>query len=767
MGRKAAPKRPERKKAPRKHGLLFKFCFWPFLLLGRITRSWHGIFQWPTRLIGGAAIVGVALAVVGGTFYYLRSLRHDLSLVAEMPARSLILDRHGKQIGRLHGENRYIVSLNDVSSNFRDALIAREDNRFYSHFGVDPIGVLRALQQNLKSKRFAQGGSTLTMQLARNAFQLPTRGKWWVELDRKFLELALTFRIEARYSKDEILQHYMNLIFWGGSVHGIEAASRTYFEKPAKDLTLSEGAMLAGMIRGPNTFSPFEDPAKAKHVRDMTLDAMVREEFISVAQSEAAKAEPLHIRPEERRIIHDSYAMDAIRRDLDRILAEKSIKHGGLEIRTTIDKSLQDAAERALDRHLLSIERTGGYPHQTRLQWQNKNPESRGTPAYLQGAVVIIENRTGAVLAVVGGRNADESKFNRALHARRQIGSVFKPFVYLTAFNMGLLPDSLISDARIRPGEIAGAPRNWSPTNSDGKYLASIRARNGLIQSRNTSSVRVGDFAGMGEVREVSRMAGFEKSIPDNPAAYLGSWEATPWEVASAYTIFPNKGTRYRPYLIQEIRDDDAVPYRCDPIGYRATRPGAATEVSKILEDVIRSGTASAIRSRYDFQHPAGGKTGTTDNYVDAWFVGYTSSITCAVWVGLDAPERIIDGGYGSRLALPVWVETMKTADRLHRYNFGSLRPGAESVACRVCQSSGKRVTDGCERAGTAYNTQLPRDLLPAQNDFCPIHPLRAPAVHEIPPVRAVPVRESRPPVRAVPVEEEPRRPARAIPVDE
>ena len=772
--RSASRKSPSRKRIPRKKkatrkrsssrspNALVVLFFWPLLILNHLTRNWHGVFKWPVRVCCAGALAGLLALLGGGIFYYVRSLPYDLERVGEMPARSLILDRQGREIGRLHGENRYIVSLDEVSPNFRKALLAREDKSFYEHPGVDLRGLARAVKENFERGRFAQGASTLTMQLSRNTFDLLRSGKWWEELDRKFLEIALTFRIEARYEKDEILQHYMNLIFWGGSIHGVEAASRTYLEKPARDLTLSEGAMLAGIIRAPNAFSPFQDLDKTKRERDATLDSMVRFGFITEADKEAAKKEPLHIRPPDRRIIHDSYAMDAIRRDLERTLEKQNIKSGGLVIKTTIDQTLQEGAERALDKHLRSIERTNGYSHQTRLAWQRLNPATRGNPSYLQGAVVIVENRTGAVLAVVGGRDADESKFNRALHARRQVGSIFKPFVYLTAFNRGLLPNSEISDDRLRPGEVTGAPRSWSPSNSDGKYFASIKVREALIKSRNTSSVRVGDYAGLSHVREVARMCGFsEKRIPKVPASFLGSWEATPWQVASAYTVFPNGGKRFRPYLIQEISDRDGrVLYRTDPLDYQATRPGAAYETSRILQEVTTRGTASSMRKSFDFKHPAGGKTGTTDNYVDAWYAGYTSDLTCAVWVGLDKPQRTIPGGYGSRLALPIWVETMKTADRLRRFQFGSLNqtPGG-LVSCRLCRQSGKRATEGCVNARTAYTTSISADLAPSPNDFCTIHPMRAtPVENPSPPgpARAIPVEQNPPrggPIRAVPVE--------------
>ncbi|NNM30879.1 MAG: PBP1A family penicillin-binding protein [Akkermansiaceae bacterium] len=747
-----ARRRPGRKRkaAAPAHGFFTWLLFWPFLLVQRLTHRWHGVFRFPARLVGHLAVLACLLFAAVAVFYYVRSLRYDLDRVAEMPARSIIFDRNHKQLGRIHGEHRYIVDLEEVSPNFQKALLAREDKGFYNHPGVDVRGVMRAVYQNFKRRRFAQGASTLSMQLARNAFELPTSGGWKVELDRKFLELALTFRIEARYSKDEILQHYMNLIFWGGSVHGVEAASRTYLEKSAKDLTLSEGAMLAGIIRAPNAFSPFEDLAKTKRERDQTLDNMLRYGFATETQVAAAKAEPLHIRPPDRRIIQDSYAMDAVRRDLERILEENNIKLGGLQIITTIDKNLQDAAERSLDQHLRSIERSPGYRHQTRLAWQNLSAGSRGAPNYLQGAVVILENNSGAVLSVVGGRDADESKFNRALHAKRQIGSVFKPFVYLSAFNEGLLPETFISDDRIQPGQIDHAPDRWSPNNSDGKYYEIVKVKEALVKSRNTSSVRVGDYAGLEKVAEVARMAGFQNRIPRMPASFLGTWEATPWEVASAYTMFPNGGIRYRPFLIQEIRDREGrTLYRTDPLNYRAARAGAAWEVSNILEEVTQRGTASSMRSRYDFREPAAGKTGTTDNYQDAWFVGYTTSLTCAVWVGLDQPKTIMSSGYGSRLALPIWVNTMKTAKRLGRYQFKDFAPNVTLVDCHLCRYSGKRATGGCAAAESDYKDKVPEDLVPAANDFCTIHPLRAQPVNGSAPPRAIPIGEPRAPRRS------------------
>ena len=714
-----------------------------------MTRSWPILLRIPVRAGGYAVFAAVALLLLGCIFYYARSLRYDMERVGEMPERSIIYDRNMKELGRLHGAHRDVVDLTEVSPHFRKALLAREDKSFHKHVGVDPRGVARAIVQNFKRQHFAQGASTLTMQLARNAYRLPTHGPKWKLLDRKFLEVALAFRIEGHYEKDEIMQHYMNLIFWGGSIHGVEAASRAYLEKSARDLTLSEAAMLAGIIRAPNAFSPFEDLEGTLRERNSTLDSMVKHDFVTAAEARAAKTEPLHIRPKNRRIIEGSYAMDAIRRDIERHLDREHIKRGGLQIITTIDKDLQQAAERHLNSKLSEIERRPGYRHNTRTRWQAEPAMSREAPDYLQGAVVVVENQTGAIRCVVGGRDADESKFNRALHARRQVGSVFKPFVYLAAFDRGMRPDSSIDDSRIKPGQIKHAPGDWDPKNSDGEYYPVVTARDALMKSRNTSSVRIGDFAGMENVRKVAFQS-FAMKIPSTASSYLGAWEATPEQVASAYTIFPNGGTRYGPHFVSRILDRDGNElWSHKPIGYLAVdKRGSAWTTSTILEQTTSAGTASRMRRQLGFQRPAGGKTGTTDEYQDAWFVGYSSGLTCAVWVGLDQPRPIVPGGYGADLALPVWVRVMKTADRLGRYQFTTIERPVELTPCRLCRSSGKRATPGCEKAKTAYDDQTPVDLVPGENDFCSRHPLRALPVDEgsarRPPRRAIPLPERR-----------------------
>jgi penicillin-binding protein 1A len=786
---KSSKPTPKRRTAPEqasKPSLISLLLLWPFHLFHYLIRNHSNMARFFFRLIGDPAIAGLYVLLFLSIIYGARSKYYDLSKIHSMPERTVILDRRGIELARMHGESRDIITLDQVSPDFRKAIIAREDERFYKHGAFDIIGIVRAALKNYQGKR--EGASTITQQLASDVFKLKQYGVKQNTLqliDRKFLEIALAIRIEGYLgSKDRVLEAYLNSINWGRSIRGIQEASRIYFEKNASELNLSESAMLAGIVRGPDAFNPFNNMEAAIRERNTTLDRMVVAEMITRAQADEAKAQPLDIRPANRRKARETYAVDAIRRDLEIILEKENFESGGLIVTTTIDHLIQSKAEEAVEAQLAKIEKSSGYPHQTRTQWQ-AIPEGKKTPtAYIQGAAVVIENHTGAVLAFVGGRSADESKFNRAIQAQRQIGSVFKPFVYLAAFDKGLRPNTMISDAYIQAGEIKGAQASWHPKNSDGTYGGMQPVSYGLIKSRNTMSVRVGNHAGLGSVTHICSQA-FNIKLPQTPSSYLGSWEATPYQVASAYSMLPNGGVRYRPYLITSIRKRSGeLIYETPPLPFQASSSGSAYAVSKILQEVTTTGTASAVK-RLGFDKPCAGKTGTTNNFKDAWFAGYTSSLTCAVWCGMDDPKRTVQGGYGSTLALPIWVDIMKTADRLgYKANpFQEMNRDSGLVSCTLCKASGKRATAGCHAAGTSYVDQVPSDIAPARNDMCPIHPARAipidesslpppsqqsPGVNHNTPLRGIPVEEpQRQPLRAVPVEEPSNRPLRAVPIEE
>ncbi|MES2477073.1 MAG: transglycosylase domain-containing protein [Verrucomicrobiota bacterium] len=765
--RNDAPASP-RSRGPGAASLLF---FWPFHLLNLLTRGLGGPAKWLLRLAAYPLLAALYPLLFLAVIYGFRAQSYDLSKIHAMPERSIIYDRQGEEIGRIHGEKRSIVPLRQVSESFRKAILARENERFYQHGAVDPLGIVRAMLKNVQGKK--EGASTITQQLASDIFKLKAPEMLEenrsqplkllvMQLDRKCLEIAIAFRLESGFEKDEILEAYINQINWGRSIKGVGEASRIYFEKHPSELTLSQSALLAGIVRGPDAYNPFNSMDAAARERGTTLERMVTAGAITRAEADEAKKEPIEVRPKWRRDVDYSYAMEAIQRDLEVILERENIELGGLDITSTIDLRIQHKGEEALDKKLREVERYSGYPHQTRSTWLAIPEEERKEPEYIQGAAVVVENRTGAVLAVVGGRDANESIFNRATQASRQIGSLFKPFIYLAAFDQGLRPNTSISDGPIQRGEIKGAG-NWRPHNSDGKYGGMLPVAQGLIRSRNTMSVRVGNYAGLDKVKEVARMSGFTTAMPDTPVAFLGTWGSSPWQIASAYTIFPNSGTRYRPFLIAEIKDRDgnvlwpAKGENGKPISptlhYPAASSGSSWSVSRILREVAVSGTAASVK-RLGFDKPCGGKTGTTNDFKDAWFAGFTSNLTCAVWVGFDQPKKTIQGGYGSTLALPVWVDIMKTADRLG-YKAGQLNSKVNLIEMELCQHSSKRVTAGCRSAGTVYIDKVPADIALPANDLCPIHPAKAQPVDEStlpepPPLKATPVEQSPPRARAV-----------------
>ncbi len=686
------------------------------------------------RLFLFCLFVGIIGGIAFCAFYGIRAQKFNMEEVANMPERTVVLDRNGAPIGKVHGENRDVVSFENISPNFLMSIIAREDIRFYQHPGIDFKGLARATLRNIKDRGMTQGASTITMQLSRNTFDLSQGERWYHELDRKFLEIFVTLRIEKTYEKTEILQHYCNRIFWGHSMMGVESASQAYLQKAAKDLTLSEAAMLAGIVRGPNAFSPFRSIELAQRERDVVLGRLNHYGFITTAEKNTAMAEPLKIRPKKFRTKGQSYAMDAILRELNDHLEKNNFKIGGLTVHATIDKGLQTIAENSVNNRLVQIEKLSGYRHQTKYAY-NMQSSPEKAPAYLQGALVCIDNATGQIIASVGGRDADDSRFNRAYSARRQVGSLFKPFVFQAAYDRGLRPETFIDDSPLKPGEIDHSSDKWNPGNSDGKNLGLVSTRSALLRSRNTSSVRVGDYATLPYVIQAAELAGFNQfqwkqqqsgKTPKSATAYLGDWEASPYEVARAYTIFPNLGKMRQPYIISKIVDShgkvllekkSGVEYADNPLS-----KGATYEVSKILQDINISGTGSSLRKTYGFTAPSGGKTGTTNDYKDAWYAGYTSRLTCAVWVGLDTPKRTISQGYGSRLALPIWADLMKAASKKSEFKPAVLSPNIPSTKLVLCKRSSRLANTSCRNSGEAYEDLVPNDLIRAVNSPCTIH---------------------------------------------
>jgi penicillin-binding protein 1A len=664
-------------------------------------------------LLVGLAIAGTISLAVLAIFYFSWSLAFDLKEVGKIPERSWIYDMDGKVYSRLRGENRTLVEPEKISFIFKKALLAREDSRFYEHHGIDPIGITRALLRNLGRMQIREGGSTITQQLARNSFALGGR-----DLNRKILEAFVALRIEASYTKEQILGFYTNRIYFGSGLYGLETASRAYFAKSSSELTLQEAAMLAGLIRSPNRYSPLSNMEGAIGQRDEVLDRMVELKMISAADAETAKKSPVHIAGKRSSTPQENYAMDALYRELQGLVSQDQIDGGGLRVYTSLDPDLQQNAEQAIDNDLAQVEKRKGYDHPKKSDFTDHARAAEQQPPYLQGALVVIDNRTGGIRALVGGRDYKDSKYNRALQANRQVGSTFKPFVYLAAFARGMMPGTAIDDGPLRPGEISAAPR-WNPSNSDGSNTGFRPARDGLILSRNTMTIRIGELATLDRVVEAGQTAGFARNIPKNPASYLGAFDSCLKDVTAAYSVFPSHGHLKEPYLIERIDDGEGrIIYQAHPHEKASVSPALAWVVSQTLRGVIERGTAASAKS-LGLTRYAAGKTGTTDEYKDAWFVGFTNSLTCGVWVGFDQPQMIQERGYGATMALPIWVHTMEKASR-KKYPDGQFPAPEPLVHVQLCSVSSHIATDACGAAGTSYEIVLPQSLVPGRS--CQIH---------------------------------------------
>jgi penicillin-binding protein 1A len=625
---------------------------------------------------------------------------YDLDYLDKMPERSVVLDATGQEMGRLHGENRLRVPLAEISPYFLKALLAREDTRFYDHGGVDWRGVLRAVVRNFSDNKRTQGASTLTMQLARNSFPIG-RAK---TLRRKLLEIALTRRIEANKSKEEILELYCNRIFFGQDFYGVERASRAYFAKSARDLTLDEAALLAGIIRGPSRFSPWAHTADAMAERDTVLDRMVATGQISAGDAAAAQAYPTKVAPKPSKPAQANYLMDMVRSELETLLDMDDVDLGGLKIYTTFDPHLQKSAEGITVRQLRSLEADGA-----------NNP--------LQSAVVLLETQTGAVRAVVGGRSYALGEFNHATAANRPAGSTFKPIVYAAAVqHAGLYATAPVSDAEIRLDEIRSAERPFSPANSDDTFTGVQPAQFGLVKSRNTMTVRVGEMAGIDHVHRMAEQLGIPGIKDRGAQVYLGNVPVSPWALTSAISTFANGGNRCRPYIIDRIETPDGeIIFRSGIMAYEAIPLGVAYTVGEMLRKVCGpAGTASSI-AEYGLRSPVMGKTGTTDGYHDAWFIGCTPKHTCGVWIGRDKPAPIGPQAYGGRVAVPIWGQIMQEIERrclpaekhlLEKQSF----PKCEEMTLYLCPVTRKQAKPGC----LGQKVLIPADCVPGE--MCPGH---------------------------------------------
>jgi 1A family penicillin-binding protein len=548
-----------------------------------------------------------------------------------------VLDRAGAPIGRLTYVRRVNVPLSRVPRHVRAAFIAVEDRRFYYHHGVDWRGAARALVRNVSRGDVSEGFSTITMQVVRNAF-VPRLAQERT-LRRKLIEIRLAYRLERALTKQQILALYLNVIYLGNGAYGVEAASRDLFGKSVDRLTVAEGATLAALARGPSLYAPRRHPDRAVARRNLVLTVMAREHYLSDTLAARARAEPLRLSPAEWKPREDrSFAVDPVRAAVDSLLGDDE-QVGDLIVYTTLDGRAQRAAEAAVRRQADAIERSAG-------------AAGRDT---LQGAFIALDPRNGELRAIVGGRRYVPGGFNRALTARRQPGSAFKPFVYATALARGLTPAAVLEDTPVAITAEHGVI--WRPVNYDGQYAGRLTLRRALMRSANAATVRLGQAVGERRVASFAHRAGIQSPLAAVPALALGAAEVTPIELVTAYAPFANGGLAVAPSLIRRIEAGDGTVLWRAPARKRerVLDPAAAFQLTSMLRSVVDGGTGRSLRDR-GVRGPVAGKTGTTNDGADVWFVGYTPTLVAAVWFGYDAPRPIGSSASGGRLAAPAWA---------------------------------------------------------------------------------------------------------------
>ncbi|MDR3592375.1 MAG: PBP1A family penicillin-binding protein [Negativicutes bacterium] len=602
------------------------------------------------KVIAGV-IIGLIVFFLGSVVYAFFSLpRTDNLENLQMMAATQVFDINGQLISKLFEENRTIVSFNNMGPYLPAAVVANEDARFYSHYGIDPIGIIRAVLVDIRSGSLAEGGSTITQQLAKNMFLTQER-----TVGRKLKEALLALVIENKFSKQEILQAYLNQVYFGEGAYGVEAASQVYFGKHASQLSLGESALMAGLPRGPNLYSPYADLRAAVERRGVVLQGMAKAGYITPQQADQAQGQPVVLAGKKKRTVQASYFLDYVANELAGRYGTSRVYKGGLKVYTTLDIAQQQAAELVLDKY--------------------------------QGAVLMLDPRTGYIKAMVGGRNYEESQINRVTAEIRQPGSAFKPFVYATALNRGLTANATIVD---EPVNIGG----YAPQNYDKKYHGPITLKKALGLSVNVAAVKLGQEVGMGNVLSLASSMGITTLVPEdaNLAAALGGLTqgVNLMELCTAYTAFANGGVLSRPVAILKVLDEnDQVLEEVRLAQTSVLRP----EISYIMTDLMkRVFQVGGTGTPGNIGRPAAGKTGTTDNYETAWFIGYTPDLLAGIFVGNDDRSTVeISGTQVSGL----WGKMMtKACAKAPPTDFTV--PANVITGVPICTDSGKLATPGC-----------------------------------------------------------------------
>jgi penicillin-binding protein 1A len=619
---------------------------------------------------------------IGGSLWFLRQMSltlptHEQLHDIEPPQASRVYANDGSVVHEFSIERRIWVPLSRIPPQLANAVIAIEDRRFYRHWGIDLRRIFGAVAVDLIRGHYAQGASTITQQLARNLY-LSARQS----LVRKIREALTAVQLESYYAKPEILESYLNQVYLGAGVYGVQAASQTYFSKDVSELTLNECAVLAGVIQLPERYRPDreENTARTKRRRNAVLRAMNAMEFIDNPTAQRVAADTIPRNPHRSPPRRAPYFIEMVRRHVAGAYGDNALYSGGLTIHTTLDPVAQDTVEAAAKRHLASLQRrcNGIFLDSTKAHVQLHIPrdtflahfdslyEKRRTHydtlpdsvklRIAQVAVVALDIETGGIRALVGGRDFDESKFNRATHARRQPGSAMKPIVYTAAIDNGFTPATMILD---QPITLETDDGEWRPENYDREFYGPVTLRYALAKSINLVAIQVLMQVGAQTVIEYARMMGLRHEMRPVPALAIGACQATPLEMTEAYAILARGGTTVEPFCVSKVIDRNGRVLEEHTVEPREVlSPATAFLMSDLMQDVVRRGTGARIPGM-GFTRPAGGKTGTTNDYSDAWFVGFTPQIACGVWVGVDERRSLGRGVTGSDGAIPIWVPAM------------------------------------------------------------------------------------------------------------
>lgn len=678
--------------------------------------------------------------------YQDRADTYDLSKIDDVEVKSLILDRQGRELGRIFVENRDKISIKDVPEIMIQALVAGEDQRYFEHDGVDRVGVVRAAYLNYRAGRQTQGASTITQQLARNAFHLKEdadkRGEGGLE--RKAVEAFLALRIEECYSKYEILEFYLNRIPFGSGYYGIRSAALGYFGKEPRNLTVSECASLVACIRNPTRISPLNSLDENKTNRDQVLGRMADEGYISASDSQTMQATPVVVNPKPIRR-KSSHLYDRIAGFARERLGEDAMTEGGFKIYTTIDLDAQRAMEKGLRKQLSLAETREGYKQPLYKDYV----KSATKPAYVQGAGLMVESQTGAIIAYVGGRDFIHSQYDFVKSGRKPLGTAFLPFIYTTALEHKMSPASLLLDKPMDNRMLMldgreGVVGEWGMETFKPSYDGDITMRRAMEVSKIAATVRLGKKLGLEKVATTARRFGL--TIPETDLLsrmLVGTDDVSLPELVRAYATYPNGGLAPPPmYAILRIEDADGKPR------YTASKPATPKRVTtaqtaflmhSLLQSSLRKGTGPQGISRLNQDPSTGGKTGTTYDFADNWFVGYNSQVTCAVWAGfLDGGrEEIYPFAFSRDTVLPAWVDTMNAASGLFPGKLITAPPGV--VRLDICKDSAKRKTRYCQnykrdvRSGqesytsTAYTEYFLQGAAPS--GFCEVHGVTDPSL--------------------------------------